>query len=108
MKLTLTALIRLTSYVALGLVVLSVGVGRMVPPDLRMRRLARPPAVFVNSYACGLSPGGARFLEPETAQLVGIPLPERDALEQVSCAPWRDERGETQMAGRWQIRIGGA
>lgn len=104
MRCSFLALIRLTGLAALGLGVVTVTVGRLVPPEAKLRRLAPPAVVPVNSYACGLTNPGAFLVESGTSRLVRFDA-EDGTVDQATCAPWRDASGGTQIAGRW-IRRG--
>lgn len=106
MRLTLTTLIRLAALAGLGLGTLAVGVGRLVPPEAPIRVPATPAGVLVNPYTCGPAGPAPRWLDPETGRVFEMALPEGDRLDLASCAPWRDEDGGTQVAGRW-FRLGG-
>jgi hypothetical protein len=96
----------MVAYLFVGLSGLAIGLGRMFPRSPEGRLLDGRSKVYVNSYACALYTRSIAFLEPESATMREMELPESDSLDQASFSPWHDERGEVQVVGRWTKRSG--
>jgi hypothetical protein len=100
----LISMVRYGAYSALALCGVAVGLGRMEPRPALFRTPAEGPPVAINGYQFNQKLARPRFLDPDSGTFSQVPLPEQDRLEYASCSPWRDERGQAQVVGRWSKR----
>lgn len=94
------------AFLFLAVSVVAIGLGRMFPENPRGRLLDVCSQVYVSPFASPPDCKSVRFLEPESGKLTQLELPESDVLDQASCSPWHDERGDVQVVGRWSRRLG--
>src|SRR5947209_8169861 len=106
MQFSLTSLVRLVVFVGLALCAVAVGLGRLVPPPPRWRSLQPTRTFHLPSPVPGWVDDRPAFLDLETGRTRRLALPEGDWLDLARCAPWADERGESQVVGRWGSRSG--
>ncbi len=106
MRLVMLTLVRLSWFVVLGSVAAAVAVGRYYVPEERQFRRAAVAAREVNGYLVGDAAPGCRFLDPETGRYSRMTLPDGDSLLFAQATPWRDDRGRSQVVGRWMGRDG--
>jgi hypothetical protein len=106
MKWSLSSLLRTLAWMAAGLSVLAIGLGRSAPR-------ARPSyqAFAVRYHGVNMHCGVDQELQPcfldrETGQIVRVGFPPQDAMDYAICSPWRDQRGEFQAVARWMRRGG--
>jgi hypothetical protein len=92
------------SVLALNLV--AICVGRVVGSFPTWRRLQPAGLAAINPYVSGYTTTGLEYLDLETGRVERFDLPEGDLLDEASWSPWRDERGRSQVVGRWAKRTG--
>src|SRR3954468_14182751 len=104
MSFSFSSLIRLLVLLALGATMMAVGISRLDPPKPAWR--VRRPAQYsnINEYFLDVRDRTPRWLDVQTGQVKAQALSDGDVLEVASCAPWVDERGRTQVVGRWSSR----
>ncbi len=83
------------------LVLVAIGLGRFREPNPLIRTPFTVQHVYLGNESSGARSQGLTFLNLANGRVQSIPLPDEHTLEVVSLAPWRDERGRGQMAGRW-------
>lgn len=99
MRVSLLGLIRMTGLAALALTSVAVGLGRLFPEEAAYRRLQpTAPLQLVRGATDSADP---RFVDPADGSIVHMALPQGSRLECARAAPWRDERGRTQVVGLW-------
>ena len=101
MRGSLTSLVRLSVFAGLGLCVVAVGLGRMVSPTPDLRSLGTNRLVALPIETHGDEPSPPRFLDFDGGRLETLPLAASDRLECAIGSPWKDERGESHVVGRW-------
>jgi hypothetical protein len=106
MRLTLTALIRLASFVGLGLFVVALGLSRAVPRPSTFRT-ANPPRYFAINGSIFKDPEASSLvLDTETGVLARFEAPEGMRVENASCSPWVADANEVEFVGRVSISRG--
>jgi hypothetical protein len=111
--LTLFDALRLAGSLGMVLFAAAVGIARLAPAEPARREPAPPPA-FVSTYGCQLDEPSPCWVDPARLSLERLALPDGDHASHLRAAPWRDERGRTQVVGRWwgaldgQGRLAGA
>ena len=106
MQWSLSSLLRTLVWVAIGLSVIAIGLGRYAP-----RRLPEHHAAAVRYHGVNMHCSPDRdpqpcFLDRETGQILHLEFPPRDTLDYAVCSPWRDEHGQFQAVCRWMGRGG--
>ena len=106
MRFSLTSLVRLISFVAIGLSAVAVGLSRAVPPVPTHRTPAAPRQYGLN---------GNSFTPPQRQNFVldgtsGELRPDRaassDSPDFVTSSPWTDQNGGHELLGRLTVREG--
>lgn len=106
MRLTLTALVRLASFVGLGLFVVALGLSRAVPRPSTFRT-ENPPRYFAINGSLFQDPAASSFvLDTETGVLARFEAPEGMTFENASCSPWVGDENEVEFVGRVSISTG--
>jgi hypothetical protein len=106
MRVSLTLLIRTTAWLALGVLIVAIGLGRKAPREALGYRDAAPLYHGVNGRFFAAEESQPRFLDRETGELIKVPFRSEDVLDHAACSPWRDERGQHHMVSRWVNRSG--
>ena len=104
MSFSFSSLIRLIVLLALTATMLAVGLARLDPvrPERRTRCMTR--FSNINEYFLDVADRIPRWLDSEDGKIGSHPPEDGDVLEAASCAPWVDEKGHGQVAGRWSSR----
>jgi hypothetical protein len=108
MKWPLSSILRTLTWLAVGLGVLAVGLGRSVPRTHPTYREAAVRYHGVNMHCCTEQEPHPCFLDRETGQILHLEFSPEDSLDYAVCSPWCDERGQFQAVGRWMKRAGRA
>lgn len=106
MKISALPSFRMTALALALLCVAALAVGRMAGPGSRLRVAERPRFVAVHRQGSPASAASLGFLNLDTGDVEPFQLSGGDALVDPACAPWRDEQGRGQVAGRWLNRSG--
>jgi hypothetical protein len=106
MKVTLAALVRMSVLAALGLCVVAVGLGRMSEPPPMLHTLSPSSHVLAPKHLFSFEGYDPHYLDTESGRLQRMNLAKGEQLDMATCSPWRDERGQRQVAGRWSSRSG--
>jgi hypothetical protein len=101
MRITLMALIRLSVLTSLVATCAAVGLSRLAPPLRPWRMPCSLEYAGFNEFFFGMGGEGARWVAQEGGRTIRLPLPRDERLDYATCSPWRDERGRSQVAGRW-------
>jgi hypothetical protein len=104
MRIYLTLIVRLIVLVSAGLCGLAIELGRLSPRPTDSRRTETSVCLGLDDYLSRTPGSRSRFLDPESGKYLEVSLPAGDVLELASCSPWKDGRGESQVAGRWTLR----
>jgi hypothetical protein len=99
-----TSLLRPLLWSSILIVIVAVGLGRRAPRPLPERRPADPRYHGVIGRFSRENDTVSRYFDRQTGQLMRIDIPGGDTFECGSCSPWRDDRGQYQMACRWLSR----
>ena len=92
----------------LGCLVAAIAVGRMTTPAPTLRSVGPVRFVAVPNLDAEPTDSSTGLLDLATGKLARLTLPEGESLTQPAFAPWVDEAGQGQVAGRWQARTGRA
>ena len=107
MPLSLSSLIRPVVVLGLLAVVSAIGFSRAVP-RVAHRRVGGGPSLFlVNDYLADLGARGSHAFDADRDPLVPQAVSDDGALDNAGLSPWTDERGRSQVIGRWTPRGGG-
>jgi hypothetical protein len=104
MSFSFSSLVRLIVITALGTTMLAVGISKLDPPKPHLRTRAATRFFNLNEYFMNYTDRTPRWLDAESGRVVSLSVAEGDLLEAASCAPWVDEKGRRQVAGRWSSR----
>jgi hypothetical protein len=107
MRFSVTSFIRPLVCLSLAVVALAVLVGRNASQGFVARYHATPRYQAINGMIFSFAEATPRFLDRENGTLVRFQLAQGDSLEYASCSPWRNERNESQLVGRWTRRARG-
>jgi hypothetical protein len=101
MRFSLLSLIRVLALLVLGLSAAAIGLSRLAPPPKPWRMPCTVANVNVNTFLLNRGPRDSLWLARDEGRTTTLPVPSGDILEYASCSPWRDERGRSQVVGRW-------
>jgi hypothetical protein len=104
MSFSFSSLVRLIVIMGLGAIILAVGLSKLDPPRPNLRKRVATKYYNINDYLIKQRDRSPRWIDADTGQVVSSPLDDGDVLEAASCAPWVDEKGQHQVAGRWSSR----
>ena len=110
MRMTLTALVRLIAFMAIGSTMVAVGVSRAVPkpgPELGLSERT-PRYVGVNGSAFSPPRPSFSVIDTGTGELQEVALPNGVTFDYATCTPWHGERVEYELVGRMVERVGKA
>jgi hypothetical protein len=101
MRFSLTSLIRILVVVILGSSAAAIGLSRLAPPPKPWRMPCPVANVNVNTFLLSHGSRGSLWLAKDEGRTTTLPFPSGEILDYASCSPWRDERGRSQVVGRW-------
>lgn len=104
MSFSFSSLVRLIVFLALGSTTLAVALSKLDPPTPVWRTRVATRYSNLNEYFMNFTERTPRWLDAESGQILSTPLDDADVLEAASSAPWVDDQGEYQVAGRWSSR----
>lgn len=84
-----------------GTQVVALGVGSLLPPEQALRSECATQPMVLHEGFVATKPGWPVLVDPDTTDAQSLGMGEGEHLEQVSCSPWKDERGQRQVAGLW-------
>ena len=106
MKWSLSSILRTLTWLAVGLSVLAIGLGRYAPRTLPTYQAAAVRYHGVNMHCSAEQEPQPGFLDRETGQILQLAFSPEDSLDYAICSPWRDEHGQFQAVARWMKRAG--
>jgi hypothetical protein len=101
MRFSLTSLIRILAVSILGFSAAAIGLSRLAPPPKGWRMSCPVANVNVNTFLLSQGSRDSLWLAKDEGRTSTLPVPDGEILDYASCSPWRDERGRSQVIGRW-------
>jgi hypothetical protein len=101
---SLTLTVRLIVLVSAGLCGIAIELGRLAPRPVDSRRTEASVCLGLDDFHFRTPQSQSRFLDPESGKYFKVSIPANDRFDHASCSPWKDGRGESQVAGRWTLR----
>jgi hypothetical protein len=107
MKWSLSSILRTVMWLAVGLSVLAVALGRSAAPKTQATyREASVRYHGVNMHCCTEEEPHPCFIDRQTGQILHLQFSPEDSLDYAVCSPWCDERGQFHAVSRWMNRSG--
>jgi hypothetical protein len=101
MRFSLTSLIRTLAVIFLGSSAAAIGLARLAPPPKPWRMPCRVANVNVNIFLLNHGSRDSLWLAKDEGRTSKLPIPSGSIFDYASCSPWRDDRGRSQVVGRW-------
>lgn len=108
MSFSFSSLIRLLVLLALGTTMLAIGLSRLNPPWPSLRTRSALRYSNVNEHFLNGPDRTPHWLDAQTGQIFPESPDDGGILEIASSSPWIDEKGRTQVVGRWSSRTPGS
>ncbi|WP_406695732.1 hypothetical protein V5E97_32500 [Singulisphaera sp. Ch08] len=101
MSLSLNRLFRSFIYLLIVSSITAIGISRLAPQEARFRILRPSTVVPVNGYHFRTYDRLPRVLDPQTGGLTRVNLEGVDVFDSAACSPWENDRGQSDVVGRW-------
>lgn len=98
---SLVGLVRGLAFLALGACAVAVVVGRLAPRPTEYRIRQDSGRAAISGFLFPRFERVPRFLDTETGRLTQAAFAATERIECAAFSPWRDDRGRTQVVGRW-------
>jgi hypothetical protein len=98
---SMAALVRPAALIGVALTILAIAIGRGRSLPEGERHPATPRHHVINGFNLPGTSLDSLLLDSQTGALEPLPGPLGSGIELASCSPWCDERGRTQVVGRW-------
>jgi hypothetical protein len=99
MKVSLVSLIRTTLLLVFAANVLAIGVARCLPSAPESRTLCEARMAGFETFMFPGDYSGPLLLDRRTGVTERLPLSNNEVFEHISCSPWVDADGESQLVG---------
>lgn len=101
MSLSLSTMVRLFVLVAVVANAAAIGVSKIITRPTTQRIACSTSLTTINGYFLPTREGRGRLIDASTGTISTLPIPLDEKLDHASLSPWRDDRGQSQMVGRW-------
>ncbi len=101
MRFSFSSLFRLIVISALASATAAVVVSRLDPPAPSFRLAQGVKYAGLSGFYWASGRAEVRWLDLETGTLADAPIAPGETLDTASISPWKDEKGQSQIVGRW-------